>query len=142
MYWRVHAHLKFQGSEWNNTLKWNCFLCWLICHTQLWDCKTSAQCTVFDSVLSIFGSLKTDFVAECGSWLKPKKYLDLQLLFWILVLKHLSTSQEMDAVLDPATRNCSVHGMLMSLVQLLAVGPNISNKWFEECGFPGFSAYC
>lgn len=48
----------------------------------------------------------------------------------------------MDSVLDPAILNCSVHGMLMSVVLLLPIGPNITNKCFEECGFPGFSACC
>lgn len=65
----------------------------------------------------------------------PQRYLDLQLLFWILVLKQLSTSQEVDAVLDPVILNYLVHGMLMSVAQLLPVGPNISNKCFEESGF-------
>lgn len=72
---RVVAHLKFQGSKGNYTLKWNCFLWWLICHTQLWECKTSTQCTVFNSVLSIISSFKTGFVAECGSWFKSSKML-------------------------------------------------------------------
>lgn len=105
-------------------------------------CKSSALCTVFGSVLSIFGSFKTGIVAECGSWFKPTIVLKPQLLFWILVLKYLSTSQEMDAVLGPAILSCSVHGILMSVVQLLPVGPNISNKWFEKSGFCGFSACC
>lgn len=47
----------------------------------------------------------------------------------------------MDAVLGPAILSCSVHGMLMYVVQLLPVGPN-SNKWFEKSEFPGFSACC
>lgn len=75
VYWRANAHLRFQGSKRINTLKWNCFLWWLICHRQLWECKTSVQCTVFGSVLSIFGSFKTDIVAECASWFKPSKVL-------------------------------------------------------------------
>lgn len=48
----------------------------------------------------------------------------------------------MDAVFDPVVQNCPVHGMLICVVQLLPVGPNVSNKCLGECGFPEFSACC
>lgn len=109
------------------------FLWWLLWHIQLWKCKTTARSTLFNSVWSITSSFITGFVVVCAPRFRP--CLGIKFSFILLILKHLRTSQYMDAVLDPALLNSPVHGMVISVVPLLPVGSNVSNKCLWEFGF-------
>lgn len=40
----------------------------------------------------------------------------------------------MVAILDPAIVNCLVHGMPISVAQLLPVRLNVNNRYLGECG--------